>query len=133
MIRKTLLAGLILSACTPYSETVGGAAPVGTVWVLEKINDRAFPARATLQFQSNGQVTGIAPCNSFSARQTAPLPWFEVESISVTRAACDQLSAESEFLRLLEAMDFAEIGGTRMLLSNSAGNTLLFSSERPNS
>ncbi len=128
-MRHLFLFGLLLAGCTPYSETVGGAAPVGTVWVLDQFNDQSFAGRATIRFESSGKLVGNAPCNSFSARQTAPLPWFEVEDLSVTKRSCPQIAAETAFLDALQAMDFSEIGGERMLLSNAAGQTLLFRTE----
>jgi heat shock protein HslJ len=46
---------------------------------LIRIDGAPFAARATLRFPREGAITGDAPCNAFSARQSVPYPWFRAE------------------------------------------------------
>ncbi|MEO0914943.1 MAG: hypothetical protein AAFY59_18500, partial [Pseudomonadota bacterium] len=63
LFRAALLAGTLAGAagCVPYSETVGAAAPLGTVWELEAVSDAPARARMTLVFLANGDVQGQLP------------------------------------------------------------------------
>lgn len=116
MILRPILALLMLSACTPFSETVGAAAPIGTVWVLQSINDQSTSIDATLAFHGGGAVRGTTPCNSFSAQQSAPLPWFEVDEVVVTKRRCTDAAGEQRFLVALQAMEFSEVAADNLLL-----------------
>jgi heat shock protein HslJ len=116
-----------LAACdAPVSETVAGASPPNAVWVLEEINDRPVTARTTMRFLPDGSIAGDAPCNSYSATQKIPLPWFEAGPIVSTQRACDDLAEEQRFFRTLDDVIFAEIAGNTMLLTGDAGQSLLF-------
>ncbi len=127
MHRICLAALALLAACdAPVSETIAGAAPIGTVWQLVELDDAPFPAPATMTFTAQGNLAGQAPCNSFTAEQTAPLPWFDLGPLVTTRRACPALPAEQKFLDHLARMDFSEVAGDRLLLNNANGETLLF-------
>lgn len=125
-MRPPLVCALLLAACSPLPDTVGEAAPDGVVWRLVEANDRAVAYAATIQLFSTGKVTGSGPCNRFTASQSAPLPWVEIGAIAATRRACPELDAEAEYFRLLAAMDFAEVAGDGLLLTNGAGESLFF-------
>ena len=129
VLRITALLLLTLFGCTPYSETVGGAAPVGTVWELQSINDQPFTALATLQFRSPDAVSGSGPCNTYSARQTAPLPWFALEEFVTTKRTCPDQAAEAQYFQTLQSMDFSEVSTGKMLLSNAANDVMLFTTQ----
>lgn len=126
MTRFLLLIAGALTACTPYSETIGGAAPAGTVWVLQSINDVSFEASATMKFAGTGSVAGLGPCNSYSAKQKAPLPWFETADFTATKRNCPSQAEEKRFFDHLVRMDFSEIGAEKLLLTNSNNETMLF-------
>lgn len=115
---------LALSACK--DETLSGYAPEKTTWVWQELDGQPAPARATLRLPEQGQVTGQAPCNSYSARQTVPYPWFKVETIAVTKMACSDLQAETEFFKALTQMTLAEVAGDTLLLSNEDGREMVF-------
>ncbi|NNU81548.1 META domain-containing protein [Halovulum dunhuangense] len=126
------LALCTLAACSPLPDTVGEAAPSDTLWTLESLNDGPAAFGATLRFTSDGRVTGSGPCNRFSARQTAPLPWFQIEDIAATRRACPDLAAEQVYFTALGAMEFAEVAADSLLLTNTDGESLFFrSAARP--
>lgn len=123
-MRLTLAALALLAACA--DETVTGYGGAGT-WTLTELNGGPYPAQFTLTLTA-GDITGRAPCNSFSARQTAPYPWFTPGPIAVTRTACPDLPAEQAALTTLSQMTAAEAFGDRLLLSNpSIGADMLFS------
>ena len=120
------LLALALAACSTLPDTVGEAAPDRTVFFLEEINDEAVSYTASIQFLSTGKVQGSGPCNRFSAEQTAPLPWVEIERIAATKRGCDELDGETAYFAALERMDFSEVGTTTLLLSNAAGESMVF-------
>ena len=116
-----------LGACdAPVSETAAGASPPGAVWVLQSINKSPVEARTTLLFQPNGSIAGDAPCNSYSASQKIPLPWFEAGPITTTKRACEYLAEENRYIRTLGDVIFAEITGDTMLLTGDNGEELFY-------
>lgn len=115
-----------VSGCVPYSETVGAAAPLGTIWQLETVNDTPARATMTLIFLANGDIRGTLPCNSYNARQSAPLPWFEIQDLTLTRRSCDEIAEENRYVELLNAMDHAEAAGDGLLLSDPDDQSLFF-------
>lgn len=121
----SLLALLGLSACQGEETSAGYIVPDAT-YVLARMNELPFDARANIRFLPGGEVTGQAPCNSFGAAQTAPYPLFELGPIRATRAACPDLALESDFLGALARMQLAEVSGDVLMLSNEAGEKLEF-------
>lgn len=117
---------LTLAACFG-DETVAAYGASGGTWQLQSIGGAPPPGPLTLSFGESGSVTGRAPCNSLSARQTAPYPWFELTALRVTRRACPQLAAEQSLLRSLEAMTLSEVSGDVLILSTPGGPEMLFS------
>lgn len=122
-----VIAGLLMS-CGP-DETISGYADPSVTYVLNLIDDTPYPARATIRFPQEGQVTGEAPCNSFQARQSAPYPWFDIGPIAATRLACPDLPSETAYFAALSVMTIAEVGGTVLILSNSDGGEMVFQAE----
>lgn len=119
------LAILLLIAACQSDETVTAYGGAGE-WQLQQINDQAFQASASLSLSDNGAVSGQAPCNSYSATQSAPYPWFDLSPIAATKRACDGLQAETQFFAALEAMSLAEVSGAVLILSNDDGDSMLF-------
>ena len=125
---------LTLASCTPLPNTVGEAAPSGTVFSLVEVNDAPATYGATLRLLGSGRVLGAGPCNRFNARQSAPLPWVEISDIEASTRSCPQIRQEEAFFLALEAMDFSELAGDSLLLSNDAGQSLFFrAAEGPSS
>jgi len=110
-------------------ETVAGYAPDGVNWRLIELSGDPFPATATLQLLAKGKVTGAGPCNRFSARQTAPYPWFALTAIAATKRACPDLELEAEFFGALETMTLSEVSGTLLILTDDAGDQMVFEAE----
>lgn len=121
----TMIAATLLATCDK-DETLAGYGAGETSWQLESLDGAPFAATATLQFPAEGQITGRAPCNGFSGRQTKPYPWFGTGPLRSTRRACPDLAAEQAFFAALEAMSLAEVQGDTLILSNEAGREMIF-------
>lgn len=118
---------ILLSGCA-RDETLAAYGAGERLWTLQEINGTAFAAQVTLAFAPDGVVTGNAPCNSFSARQNAPYPWFELAEIKISKTACPALAQEQAFFNALSGMSLAEVAGEVLILSNDAGHGMIFRS-----
>jgi heat shock protein HslJ len=123
MLRALAIAALAATALPAVAEGV----PAGT-WHLIAIDGKIAPADATLVFQGENGISGTAPCNSWSARNSAAYPALQLEGIRATKRACDQLAEENRFFRSLTAMQTAEIEDeTHLFLRGPDGRTMEFS------
>lgn len=113
-----------LSACA--DETASGYAEVGKSYWLKSINKVAFQDQASIRFDEGGTISGAAPCNSYGAGLLSPYPWFKLGPMRVTRALCDNMDAESKFFQALGKMTLIEVSGKVLLLTNEAGDEMLF-------
>ena len=107
-------------------ETISGYADPAASYQLEAINDAPYPATATITFPAQGRIIGTAPCNHYSASQSAPYPWFEPGPIAATKRACPDLAAEAEFFAALSRMTLVEVVGPHLLLTNDADEIMAF-------
>lgn len=124
---KRLLLVLALAACGP-DETIS-AFGGGDDYVLQEMNGNTISAPTiTLNISDTGQISGQAPCNSYSANQSAPYPWFELGPIASTRRACPDLALETAYFNALASMTIAEVAGPVLILSNEADGMLVFQS-----
>lgn len=114
---------IALAACTK-DETISAYehGPYGLV----TLSGNPFAASATLDVSTPGRISGNAPCNAYSAVQTVPYPWFALGPIAASRRACPDLAAETAYFRALANMEFAETLGNTLILSNSAGDEMVF-------
>lgn len=110
-------------------ETVSAYGATGMTWQLKQLNGTPFTARATLRFPEPGALAGEGPCNSFTAEQTAPYPWFELAGMSATEMACAELPQEQAYFAALARMGIAEVSGEVLILSTEAGEEMLFRAE----
>lgn len=109
-------------------ESISGYTDSATIWTLVELDGTPFPARATITFPSEGKITGKAPCNSYTASQTVPLPWFKIEGLVATEMACPDLNAEQKYFDALTKATLAEAFGDTLILSNDTGFELVFKS-----
>ncbi len=114
-----------LTGCK-YDETISGYVDQRAEWVLVELDGKPFPARATITFPSKGQIAGQAPCNRYSATQSAPRPWFEAGPVMSTKMACADLVAEQRFFKALGEMTLVDVLGNVLVLSNEAGREMVF-------
>lgn len=122
-----LLATVLLAQCD-QDETLTAYGAAGQVWRLTELNGSRVSGSATLEFAEDQTMRGTGPCNLFSAKVTAPYPWFELSPILSTRRACPDLALETELLNLLPQLSQAEVSGSVLVLSNEAGQRAIFTS-----
>lgn len=108
-----LLPVLFLAACIG-DETLTGYGAEGQ-YALRSLTG-APPIAATISFPRQGDIFGQAPCNAFSATQSAPYPWFRIGEISATRATCADQAGEAIFFEALGEMREAETLGDVLIL-----------------
>ncbi len=120
------LAVLVLLAACNEDETVSGYVDDNTIFALQSINEQPFQASATIDLSETGKVSGEGPCNSYSAEQSAPYPWFDLGPIAATERACEDLSAEVTFFQALQSMTIAEVNGPIIILTNDAKEEMVF-------
>lgn len=116
---------LALAGCSS-DETLTAYAPQDTSFTLIAVNDQATELKATLILGPNGAFSGQAPCNRYFGKITVPYPWFAVADIGSTRMACPNLADEVAYFERLKSMTLSESSGDILILSNDAGDTLVF-------
>lgn len=130
-MRYLALPAFVLLAACAGDETLHAYGAGGKTWALTTMNGLPYPAEATLEFPKPGQITGTAPCNQYSATQTVPYPWFKIGPIAATRMACAELPAEQAYFAALGAMTLSEVSGDLLILSNDAGQEMVFNQRQP--
>lgn len=123
---KRLMLLLALAACGP-DETISAFGNEDD-YVLQDLNGEIVTVPITLNISAPGQISGQGPCNSYSAAQTAPYPWFALGPILSTKRACSDLALEETFFATLASMTIAEAAENVLILSNEAKETLTFQS-----
>jgi len=121
----TAIALVMLTACR-NDETVRAYGGAERIWTLKELNNVPFQATATLTFPKAGEIAGSGPCNAYFGAMSEPYPWFKAGPIGSTRMACPDLSAETVFLKALEAATLSEVAGDTLILSNTSGLVMLF-------
>ena len=116
---------LILPACV-QDETISGKTAPTDVWRLAAIGTAPVDAGITIRFPEQGRVAGDGPCNSYTAAQTAPLPWIDIGPVIATRRACAELTQEVRYFALLGRMAFVEVLGDTILMTAEDGTALTF-------
>ncbi|KPA23555.1 hypothetical protein shim_01630 [Shimia sp. SK013] len=129
MTRLILVLGLwLLAACSP-DETLTKYGGANFDWRLIKIDNRLVSYHNVIRFDETGAVTGAGPCQTFTANQTAPYPWFVLENLSVSEpseVACQLAKEDAAFFAALRDMTLVEVAGARLILSDDAGREMYF-------
>ena len=107
-------------------ETISGYADPDTSYQLIEIAGKPATYTATIMFPQEGSVTGKGPCNSFSAEQTAPYPWFDVGFIRATHSACPDLNLEQEYFEMLTKVTTIEVLDNVVILRNEDTLEMVF-------
>jgi len=110
---------IALAACRG-DETLTGYGAADRDWHLDT-------ARLTLRFGTGGKVSGHGPCNSFTATQTAPYPWFDLGGFEATEHSCPGRATETALFARLATMTLAEVADNTLILSDDDGNRMVFS------
>ena len=130
MFRLFLLISLALAACQK-DESLSGYADPNATYALIELNGAPFTASANIAFPEQGVVRGQGPCNSFTGRQSVPYPWIKIENIAATKGACPDLAAENAYFTALQSMTLSEVLGNVLILSNDAGDEMVFRKVQP--
>lgn len=107
-------------------ETVAAYGAADQIWTLQEIDGQPYEANALLRFPEEGRIAGNAPCNSYDGTLNAPYPWFEVQNLNATRAACAELEAEGFYFAALMTMTQSEVSGNVLILRNEDGHEMVF-------
>jgi heat shock protein HslJ len=110
-------------------ETISAYGAADKTWQLTELGNAPFNPQATLSFPAPGQISGQGPCNSFTASQDVPYPWFRAGPIASTRMACPDMAAETAFFTALSEATLSEDLGNTLILSNDDGVLLVFRSD----
>jgi heat shock protein HslJ len=94
-------------------------------YVLVRMAGAAKAPRATLVFEDNGRVGGLAPCNRWFAQVDGTPPAFAVGPVATTRMACPDMAAEVAFLDLLSRATAVERLAEQVTLFDVNGAVLL--------
>lgn len=106
----------------------------GTSWILEQITDAdgARPAESgaqvTLDFGTDGRVTGNASCNRYFGPYTQDGATLSVGMLASTMMACEEtlMTQEQAFMAALGAAERAQIDGDTLIISGADGVELRF-------
>lgn len=104
MISVAIAAMFGLAACEPTTpDTPGSNIPTGA-YVLVGIGSDTVPQRNVgMTIEADGSISGQAPCNSYSAAQTAEPPGFALGALTTTRMGCSGRAGRLE-ARYFEAL-----------------------------
>lgn len=129
MFRTVCLLFLVIKGCGG-DETISGQSSGTDIWELSSFRGHDVTVPITITFPQKGQIAGRAPCNRYSAKQGAPLPWFEVETILSTKMACPELDLETAYFKALKSATLAEIQGDIFILSTENATLLTYRNSR---
>ncbi len=114
MIRNALLAltaTAALAACEPASSSSSNGVPLGE-YVMVGFGKETVPLRNVSLVLSEGQVSGVASCNNYTAQNNAALPALQLGPIAATKKACfEGMAFEQEYFEALQAATSAEYNG----------------------
>ena len=98
LISAAFAATFALAPCEPVPTThaPGTAVPTGP-YVLVGIGSDTVPQRNVgMTVEADGSITGQAPCNTYSAKQTAEPPAFKLGPLVTTKMACTGIAGDLE-------------------------------------
>ena len=101
----------------------------GREWMIARLNGEPVLTSApiTLTFSEEGQISGQASCNAYTASASVENSMLSIGPVALTRKACtpDVMAQESFYLDLLEYVSEMQIDETGLLtMSADTGETL---------
>jgi len=126
MTRLILTLPLLALFQCDKDETVAAYRAADQTYELKEIDGQPYDAHAWLRFPEGGKIAGHAPVNNHSGPTTVPYPWFEIQNLTATRAACAGLEAEGFYFAALIAMTQSEVSGDILILRNEDGHEMVF-------
>lgn len=91
----------------------------GIDWILTEVNGAPWLHDVSLRLDGD-RLTGISPCNAYSARRGGTAPAFGVSELNATMMACAdpaRMQAEAEYLDLLPRATAIRRDHGRMVLT----------------
>ncbi len=127
-LTPVLLSVLLSAACTAtVAQDSVPSEYLAIEWKLIAIDDKPFPAHATLDLSMPGKIAGKGPCNRFFGGYQGPLPAFKPGAIGATRMACPDMAAESQMFSALAVMTQANVTGpVTLMLTGPDGRSMQF-------
>ncbi|MBN2629465.1 MAG: META domain-containing protein [Rhodobacteraceae bacterium] len=127
-LAPVLLSALLSTACT--TTVAQDSVPsdyLAIEWKLIAIDDKPFPAQATIDLNTSGKIAGKGPCNRFFGSYEGPLPAFKPGALASTRMACPDMAAEAQMFAALALMTQAEVTGpVTLMLTGPDGRSMQF-------
>lgn len=129
MKARLMLAALLAAGCArePLA-VVQSPLPAktlsGQTWVLDSLGGEAIVNPVTATF-ADGQLTGVAPCNSFVGAYEGTGQPLRIGPLAATRRACPDLALEDRFLTALGQTAEASFTAAQMELRDAAGQPLM--------
>lgn len=129
MKARLMLAALVAAGCAQeplavVQSPLPSKTLTGQTWVLDSLGTEAVTVPVTATF-AEGQVTGVAPCNSFVGAFQGTGEPLRIGPLAATRRACPNLDLENRFLAALSETAAAHFTAAQMELRDAAGQPLM--------
>jgi heat shock protein HslJ len=132
LVSLGLCAGLVLlAACAPSTSLQAAAADLtGPFWALSTLMDKAVASNTgiSIQFTSDGKVSGSSGCNRYSGTYTVSGNNMQISSpLATTRMACaqDVMDQENAYLKALGDVKSYAVSGDQLALKDGSNKALL--------
>ena len=125
-----LCAGLVILAACSTSGQGGEADLAGPFWNLSSLMDQELVAGSSIsiQFTTDGKVSGAAGCNRYSGAYTTSGKSLEIATpLATTMMACEQavMDQETAYLKALAEVKTFAINGDQLTLNNADKQAIL--------
>ena len=101
----------------------------GKEWIVEDLDGQGVidNSRASLNFATDGRVSGSSSCNRFFASYVLHDHMLEIKQAATTMMACPEalMRQEQRFLNALEQVDRLEIDASGALILSGNGHRIL--------
>ena len=102
----------------------------GRMWRLQGWAGSTAAAPPITAYFASGQVGGLAGCGAYSGEFSLAGDRLTISQLTAARADCADAALQDAFLQALGAAQTIYIRGSRMLLTTSTGELLVFIAER---
>ncbi len=109
----------------PNGESAVGMDYAKMDWTLGLIDGKPAGYNATLNLGTKGSMSGQGPCNSYTAGLKSDGKIFKPAMIASTRMACENMTAEASFFKILAAMTTMDQVSGQLTL-RGGGHELIF-------
>lgn len=125
----SVIAAIALTACSVQAQD-----PTGVEWRLLALDGQIVDMPATLSIETDGRISGKAPCNGYSGQNQASFPDLKLGGVAATKMACDQLTEEQVFFSALAAMTrITQVDDRTLVLTGPDGRSMEFARDLMNS